>query len=95
MGDNWCARVLRKLRRSFFSVFYPRYVKISIEQKREGDCTRCGACCKLVYRCPFLGEDAEKMPYCRIYGELRPASCQNYPFDKIDADVKECGFRFN
>ena len=94
MADHWFFRMLRKARRSYFSNFYPAYVQASIEANREGDCTRCGACCKLVYRCPFLGEDAAKLPYCRIYGELRPASCKSFPFDKVDSEIEECGFKF-
>lgn len=94
MLNTWWAKVLRKVRRSYISTFHAEYVRQSIEATREGDCTRCGACCKLVYRCPFLGEDSTNQPFCRIYGELRPASCKTFPFDRIDSEVEECGFVF-
>lgn len=92
---TWYAAVLRKMRRSYMAALHPGYVRASIEAKRQGDCTRCGACCSLVYKCPFLGVDSNNLHFCRIYGELRPQSCRNYPFDRIDADVEQCGFKFN
>jgi len=87
-------QVLRKVRRFWLGTFKPEYVLRSIIENRTGDCHRCGACCELVYRCPFLGRDAHDLPYCRVYGDLRPANCRNYPFDAIDSEVAQCGFRF-
>jgi len=48
----------------------------------------------LVYKCPFLGRDADQLPYCRVYGDLRPANCRNYPFDRKDAEIDRCGYSF-
>ena len=87
-------QILRKGRRFIIGTFQPARVRASIEAGRSGECHRCGACCELLFRCPFLGRDAQNLPYCRIYGDLRPANCRNYPFDRIDSEIDRCGFRF-
>lgn len=87
-------QVLRKWRRFYLGSFRPDYIAKSIAENRTGDCHRCGACCELIYKCPFLGRDAQKLPYCRIYGDLRPANCRNYPFDEVDSEVEQCGFKW-
>ena len=51
--------------------------------KRRGECNRCGACCKILFRCPFLGTDAEGQYTCRIY-EYRFAQCRLYPLHAAD-----------
>jgi hypothetical protein len=91
---SFLGQVLRKCRRFFLGNFNQEYIQKSIEENRQGECHRCGACCELIYRCPFLGRDNQNLPYCRIYGDLRPANCRNYPFDAIDSEVEQCGFRF-
>ncbi len=85
---------LRKLRRFIIGTFFPNYIDKAIAATRTGDCHRCGLCCELIYKCPFLGRDSQNLPYCRIYGDLRPANCRNYPFDAIDSEVDTCGYRF-
>jgi hypothetical protein len=94
-GRGLLSQILRKLRRFYLGSFRPDYVQKSIAETRTGDCHRCGLCCELIYKCPFLGRDSQNLPYCRIYGDLRPANCRNYPFDKVDAEIDQCGFRFN
>lgn len=86
--------LLRKSRRFYLGTFKSGYVAQSIQANRKGECHRCGLCCELVYKCPFLGRDSQNLSYCRIYGDLRPANCRNYPFDKTDSEVDQCGFRF-
>ena len=51
--------------------------------KRHGECNRCGACCKILFRCPFLGTDADGQYTCRIY-EKRFAQCRLYPLHAQD-----------
>ena len=92
--DTWTSEFLRKARRAWFSIFHRDYIKKASKVTREGECHRCGACCKLVYACPFLGHDAQNLPYCRIYGDLRPGACKNYPFDRVDSEIEQCGFKF-
>ena len=95
LEKSFIGQFLRKTRRTYLSLFRADYVKKSIAENRKGDCHRCGACCELVYKCPFLGRDGQNLPYCRVYGELRPANCRNYPFDAVDSEIEQCGYRFD
>lgn len=91
---NLAGQFLRKMRRFWIGTLKPEYIQKSIEATRQGDCHRCGLCCELIYKCPFLGRDGQNLPYCRIYGDLRPANCRNYPFDAVDSEIDTCGFTF-
>ena len=64
-------------------------------EKRRGDCNRCGACCKILFRCPFLGTDAEGQYTCRIY-DKRFAQCRLYPLHTADLRELEgqCSYTF-
>ena len=92
--NTFFSQFLRKSRRGYFAMFHRDYVRQNIAVSRDGDCHRCGACCKLLYNCPFLGHDSQNLPYCRIYGDLRPGACKNYPFDRVDSEIEQCGFKF-
>jgi uncharacterized protein len=94
LEKTFFGQLLRKLRRTYLSAFRPEYVQKSIAETRKGDCHRCGACCELVHRCPFLGRDGQNLPYCRVYGELRPGNCRNYPLDATDSEIEQCGYTF-
>jgi Fe-S-cluster containining protein len=62
--------------------------------KRKGECNRCGACCKIVFRCPFLGTDNEGQYICRIY-EKRFEQCRLFPLHPQDLrEVEECSYTF-
>lgn len=87
-------QVFRKLRRMYLGIFKPEYIQKSIADTRKGDCHRCGLCCELIFKCPFLGRDGQNLPYCRIYGDLRPTNCRTYPFDVIDSEIDTCGYKF-
>ena len=56
--------------------------------RRQGDCNRCGACCKILFKCPFLGTDADGQYTCRIY-DKRFAQCRLFPLHA--ADLRELG----
>lgn len=61
---------------------------------RSGECNRCGACCKILFRCPFLGTDAEGQYVCRIY-EKRFEQCRLFPLHPQDLrEVEECSYTF-
>src|ERR1700733_11460442 len=91
---SFIGQLFRKLRRFYLGTFRPEYIKKSIVETRKGDCHRCGLCCELIYKCPFLGRDNSNLPYCRVYGDLRPANCRNYPFDAKDSEIDTCGYTF-
>ena len=69
---------------------YARAKVIDDLQRRRGECRRCGSCCRIVYRCPFLEGNT-----CVIYG-IRPEQCRLFPIDERDlASVDgQCGFYF-
>jgi hypothetical protein len=56
--------------------------------RRGGECNRCGECCKILFRCPFLATDEEGQHTCRIY-EKRFAQCRLFPLHA--ADLRELG----
>jgi len=87
-------QLFRKVRRFYYGAFKSDEVKKRISETRQGECHRCGECCELLFKCPFLGKDGHGLSYCRIYGELRPGSCRNYPFDVRDSEVQRCGYKF-
>ncbi len=91
---SFLGQFLRKVRRFYLGTFHPGYIEKAIADTREGDCHRCGLCCELIYKCPFLGRDGQNLPYCRVYGDLRPANCRNYPFDAKDSEIDTCGYTF-
>lgn len=91
---SFLGQLLRRVRRAWLGTFHADYVKKSVAENRMGECHRCGLCCQLIYKCPFLGRDSQNLPYCRVYGELRPTNCRSYPIDAIDSEVDRCGFKF-
>lgn len=94
-------RQIRGKVRRFFLAHTRRgkaYIR-EMEMRRRGECGRCGACCKLLYRCPFLREE-EGLAVCSIHNR-RPANCRIFPVDPEDlADRDEvmpdhpCGYAF-
>lgn len=87
-----------KVRRLYYSAFGNGYVTNQLE-RRQGECTRCGTCCKLLYNCPFLDESGDATR-CRIYGMPIP-NCKIFPLDERDLADRDlvmphvrCGYRF-
>jgi Fe-S-cluster containining protein len=62
---------------------------------RQGDCNRCGACCKILFRCPFLGTDDEGQYTCRIY-KMRFSQCRLFPLRAADLREldEDCSYTF-
>ena len=63
--------------------------------RRQGDCNRCGACCKILFRCPFLTTDDEGQYSCRIY-KMRFSQCRLFPLRASDLRElsEECSYTF-
>ena len=62
--------------------------------RRQGECNRCGECCKILFRCPFLKTLDNGEYSCRIY-ESRFAPCRHFPVDTRDLrEVTNCSFSF-
>ncbi|HEX8070151.1 MAG TPA: YkgJ family cysteine cluster protein [Pyrinomonadaceae bacterium] len=62
---------------------------------RRGECNRCGACCEILYKCPFLKKQPDGTGLCGIY-EDRPNSCRYFPIDQRDLQEVRgtCSFYF-
>lgn len=78
-----------KIKRAATSLMLP------VEETREGNCMNCGACCKFLYKCPFLkfeNQDLDKA-ICTIH-TLRPPMCRKYPRTREEQIHHPCGYRF-
>jgi hypothetical protein len=87
-----------KIRRAYIGHFRRKYVQQQ-EAARKGSCHRCGACCKLLFKCPFLLEE-EGHYTCRIHGN-KPENCHIFPINRRDLSDRDlispkqkCGFYF-
>jgi hypothetical protein len=62
---------------------------------RRGECNRCGACCEILFRCPFLKKHNDGTSTCGIY-EDRPNQCRLFPIEPCDlSDVRvSCSYFF-
>jgi hypothetical protein len=66
----------------------------SLLARRQGDCNRCGECCAILFRCPFLKRDEEGQTTCRIYDQ-RFTQCRLFPLHPRDLkEVAECSYTF-
>ena len=68
--------------------------------RRTGECVRCGACCRLLYRCQFLVTDRDGATSCRIH-DRRPPNCRIFPVNEADLLDRDgvlphlpCGYSF-
>src|SRR4030095_7906890 len=71
-----------KLRRFVKANFKKQEIVAGIALRR-GECNRCGACCELVFKCPFLKKNSDGSSTCGIY-ENRPNSCRLFPIEPRD-----------
>jgi len=71
-----------KLRRFVKTNFKKREIVADLALRR-GECNRCGACCELVFKCPFLKKQADGSTLCGIY-ENRPNQCRLFPTEQRD-----------
>jgi len=88
-----------KVRRICLAALRPGLIQTS-KARRRGECSRCGACCRLTYQCPALYYLPDGMAACR-YHQLRPINCRVFPIDERDLADRDmvmperpCGFRF-
>src|SRR5687768_563202 len=70
-----------KVRRAFLIAFRKKRVEEKLDRRR-GACSRCGACCKIMFRCPAY-DDSDGNPKCLIYND-RPGVCSLFPLDEKD-----------
>jgi uncharacterized protein len=83
-----------KVRRIVVGTVLSEEDRAAIAVTRSGECSRCGACCKILFTCPFLVEEQDGSYTCSVY-DHRPPSCRLFPM--VPADLREvdgCGFSF-
>jgi len=87
-----------KVRRFYLHTFRRSYVEAMVAS-RQGECGRCAACCKLLFKCPFLDESGP-IPTCSVH-ESRPMNCRFFPIDPKDLADRDlvdpgnpCGYSF-
>src|SRR5262249_32729119 len=73
-----------KLRR-FVVTNFRKQETIAALSLRRGECNRCGACCELLLKCPFLKKHNGGSTTCGIY-ENRPNSCRLFPIERRDIE---------
>src|SRR5947209_12363046 len=83
-----------KIRRFVNTNFRKQEVIASLALRR-GECNRCGACCEILFKCPFLKKHKDGTTTCGIY-EDRPNVCRLFPIDKRDLQEVNgsCSFYF-
>jgi len=90
---------LGKARRFYIHTFNRDYIRRNRGRVR-GECRRCGACCTLMFDCPFL-HNSNEVAHC-IRHETRPRNCRVFPIDEQDIKDRDlvsrngpCGFHFD
>ncbi len=83
-----------KLRR-FVSINFRKQEVVESLELRRGECNRCGACCEILFKCPFLKKHDDDTTTCGIY-EDRPNQCRLFPIERRDLDEVRgsCSFYF-
>jgi hypothetical protein len=83
-----------KLRR-FVSANFRKEDVIASLSLRRGECNRCGACCEILFKCPFLKKHLDGTTTCGIY-EDRPNQCRLFPIERRDLEEVRgtCSFYF-
>ena len=81
--------------RRFVSANFRKEEVIAQLALRRGDCNRCGACCEILFKCPFLKKHGDGTTTCGIY-EDRPNQCRLFPIEKRDLEEVRgsCSFYF-
>ncbi len=83
-----------KLRR-FVTVNFRKEEVVAALALRRGECNRCGACCEILFKCPFLKKHGDGTTSCGIYDD-RPNQCRLFPIEKRDLEEVRgtCSFYF-
>ena len=68
---------------------------LPVDEDRAGECMSCGACCKFLFKCPFLRpvEGSQGKYKCIVY-PIRPLQCRKYPRTRQEQIHHPCGYHF-
>ena len=84
-GAKLRARQAQGKIRRFVNTNFRKQEMIAALALRRGECNRCGACCELLFKCPFLKKQPDGTTLCGIYHN-RPNSCRLFPIEKRDIE---------
>ena len=86
----WLHEGIGKARRFYLSHLRRGYIE-RMRKLRRGECKRCGKCCALFWKCPYIQESSQ----CRIY-DKRFKPCSDFPIDSRDISgvCADCGHYF-
>ncbi|MGH9903585.1 MAG: YkgJ family cysteine cluster protein, partial [Pyrinomonadaceae bacterium] len=89
------ARQVQGKVRRFVSANFRRHEVVAALALRRGECNRCGACCEILFKCPFLKKHTDGTTTCGIYDE-RPNQCRLFPIERRDLEEVRgsCSFYF-
>ena len=89
------ARQMQGKLRRFVSANFRKGEVVAQLALRQGECNRCGACCEILFKCPFLKKQRDGTTSCGIY-EDRPNQCRLFPIEKRDLEEVRgtCSFYF-
>jgi Fe-S-cluster containining protein len=92
-GGGMLMQLRGKVRRAVVGAMLSEEDRAVIARARHGECNRCGACCKILFQCPFLVE-VEGGFTCSVY-DHRPPSCRLFPMAPADLrEVERCAISF-
>ncbi len=75
------------LRRFLMSVLSPESYRARFKSRLQGECNRCGHCCRLLFDCPFLKQEPGGPAQCTIYmTKHAPKVCVIFPLDPWDLE---------
>lgn len=73
------------MRRTLLPQFLPPELLHRWKPYRKGECNRCGACCNIQFRCPFVVDEPNDLTHCSIYQiDAAPKACHEFPIDPLD-----------
>ena len=89
------ARQMQGKLRRFVSANFRKEEVVAMLALRRGECNRCGACCEILFKCPFLKKHGDGTTTCGIY-EDRPNQCRLFPIERRDLEEVrgQCSFYF-
>ncbi|MCP9496183.1 MAG: YkgJ family cysteine cluster protein [Pyrinomonadaceae bacterium MAG19_C2-C3] len=81
--------------RRFVQINFHKQETLAALELRRGECNRCGACCEILFKCPFLKKHDDGSSTCGIY-EDRPDQCRLFPINQRDlTEVRgSCSYYF-
>ncbi len=89
-----------KLHNTWMTYFRPTSVAQWADW-RQKECDHCGACCEILWRCPFLSTDQDGTSHCTVHAK-RPLPCRTFPIDPESVELiskkrtleRSCSYRF-